>query len=638
MADAQDSKWKDKYLRSLDKLEQKEKSWAEAEDLLRRSVGRLAHTGYGMDRSLDRQLDRVRDAIRGKRDPGTLERLVREASETAAQVQEQSQKSSTETAQSLIGLVSGLSLKGTPKKKAERLKKQLESADSLERLQPLLNDLTGLLAAAGPAPAAQPHTAESHGTKQGPADSAANTEPTKRTGLLGRLMGSRHEEPAAAAATPAPPPTAASSTGTADALEQLFDRMKGGGPWAERLTELRHLAATCHNESDCLQLMEQAAAVLSEIVETAEAAGPGARTLVESLPSAGDALLELMEKIEIPAHLQERLGVVKNTLAQAVTPQQVQLAIQSIADLMGAIRHDILDEKKDLERFLEGVTSRIQTLSQHVADLGSNRNESQQSHSDFQRDFQGHMEGIRTQMREEDDIEALKHAIEQSLDAIEDSMSDYVEREEHLAKEAQDRIEDLSSRLHDMQHEAFLLQKKMQEQRDIALKDPLTGVFNRLAFEERIEEEYQRWSRYGEPLSLLVLDIDHFKRVNDTFGHLAGDKALKAVALRMLQNVREVDIVARYGGEEFVVIMPNTASEPAYKVAEKLRSTIAAAGFHYRKKPVHITVSCGLASFREGDAPVDVFRRADDALYGAKQSGRNRTHREDEAAPTQNDN
>jgi diguanylate cyclase len=172
----------------------------------------------------------------------------------------------------------------------------------------------------------------------------------------------------------------------------------------------------------------------------------------------------------------------------------------------------------------------------------------------------------------------------------------------------------------------------MQEQRDIALKDPLTGVFNRLAFEERIEEEFQRWNRYGNPLSLLVLDIDHFKQVNDTFGHLAGDKALKAVALRLLQNVREVDIVARYGGEEFVVIMPNTDSEAAYRVAEKLRSVIAGAGFHYRNQPVRITVSCGLAGFREGDTAEDAFRRADDALYGAKQAGRNRTHREDEAA------
>ncbi len=621
---AQNDNWKDKYLRSLDKLEQKEKAWSEAEDLLRRSLGRLAHTGYGLDRSLDRQLDRVRDAIRGQRDPSTLERLAREASETAAEVQEQSQQNSIETAASLAAMIDGLNLAGTSKKKAQRLKKQLESADSMERLQPLFAAFAELLPKS--APEATP-TAQADG-------SAPTVEPPKRTGFLGRLMGSRQEEPAppptVAEADTAPEPESTGGVGSARTIELLLDRLHSEGHWAGRLTELRQRAAACHDENDRLELMEQAAAILSEILQTAEAAGPDARTVVESLPSAGEALIELMEHIEIPNHLQERLGVIKNGLAQAVTPQQVRLSIQSIADLMAAIRRDILEEKKELEQFLEGVTTRVQTLSQHVADLGNNRDASQQSRSDFQRDFQDHMDGIRTHMREEHDIQRLKQAIEHSLDAIEDSMNDYVEREEHLAKEAREKIDDLSSRLHDMKNEAFMLQKKMQEQRDIALKDPLTGVFNRLAFEERIEEEYQRWRRYGEPLSLAVLDIDHFKKVNDTFGHLAGDKALKAVALRLLQNIREVDIVARYGGEEFVVIMPNTPMDSAYKVAEKLRSVIAAAGFHYRKQPVNITVSLGLAGFRGDDGPEEVFRRADDALYGAKQAGRNRTHREDE--------
>jgi diguanylate cyclase len=626
MTGAQNDQWKDKYLRSLDKLEQKEKAWAEAEDLLRRSLGRLAHTGYGMDRGLDRQLDRVRDGIRAQRDPATLERLVRETSETAAKVQEQTQKSSVATAQTLSAAIDGLALDKARLKKAQRLKKQLEAADSLARLQPLLDDFSSLLLTAGPAPAPTPL----------PPSPPAGPQPVetehRRPGLLGRLMGSGRNEtrasdpPVPQTASVTPPPQGAR------AVEQLLEQLETTDSWSERLTELRHRAATCHDESDYLDLIQHAAAVLSEVMQVAEAAGPQARTLVETLPSASEALLGLMEKIEIPAHLQERLGVVKNGVARAATAQQVQLAVQSIADLMGAVRHDILDQKKELERFIEGVTSRVQILSQHVADLGSNRDQSRESRDLFHRDFQIHMDGIRAQIRDEDDIEALKQAIEQSLDAIEVSMNDYVDNEERLAREAEEQIADLSSRLHDMKNEAFLLQKKMQEQRDIALKDPLTGVFNRLAFEERIEEEFQRWNRYGNPLSLLVLDIDHFKQVNDTFGHLAGDKALKAVALRLLQNVREVDIVARYGGEEFVVIMPNTDSEAAYRVAEKLRSVIAGAGFHYRNQPVRITVSCGLAGFREGDTAEDAFRRADDALYGAKQAGRNRTHREDEAA------
>jgi diguanylate cyclase len=235
------------------------------------------------------------------------------------------------------------------------------------------------------------------------------------------------------------------------------------------------------------------------------------------------------------------------------------------------------------------------------------------------------MIGIRTRLEQTEDIEALKHTIQEGLDAIENHFADYLRREEELTREAEQRIADLSSRLHDIKYEAFTLQKQMQEQRDRAMKDPLTSVFNRLAFEEHMQREFIRWKRYGDPLSICIIDIDHFKTINDTCGHLAGDKALKAMSVRLLQNVREVDIVCRYGGEEFVVIMPNTAAGPAYHVAEKLRNMINATGFHYNHQPIDITVSCGVASFQQGDDPQSVFQRADDALYTAKKSGRNRT-------------
>jgi diguanylate cyclase len=260
--------------------------------------------------------------------------------------------------------------------------------------------------------------------------------------------------------------------------------------------------------------------------------------------------------------------------------------------------------------------------------MGADHASAGDSRAEFHRSFRDYMAGIRNSMRETHDIALLKQAIEEGLDAIETQMTHYVRREEALTVAAAERIDALSSRLHDIKHEAFLLQQKMQEQRDLAMKDPLTGVFNRLAYEERLDSELQRWRRYQEPLSLVVIDVDHFKRINDTFGHLAGDKALKALSTRLVKNLREVDFVARYGGEEFVVIMPNTGADQAYRVAEKLRSIVAAAGFHYHQQPVNITVSCGVATVREGDDSSSLFQRADDAQYGAKQAGRNRTHRE----------
>ncbi len=611
------NRWKEKYLRNLDKLEQKERTWEQAEDLLRRSVGRLAHIGYGIDRSLDRQLDRVRDAIRAKREAETLERLSREASDTAVKVHEDSDRDEDETLQILASFAANLKLDGPQKRKAAKLHKQLEGAKSLVQAAPVIKQLVTLTGHAGVS------------TTSNDENTQAQTG-LQRGGLLSRLIGGNPNPALVEPPTPAEP--RATPKVSAYALERLLEQVKVGELWADRLTELRQCAATCHNDEEALTLVAEVAAVLSEMAALAQSAGPDAHTIVESLPSAGETLIVLLEKIEIPQHLQDRLGAVKNGLFQARTTKQLQLAVEAIADLLKAIRNEVQEEKLELERFLESVTNRIQTLSEHVAGLSGNQGASEQSRNDFQRSFQDRMDDIRTSMRDEQDIDRLKHAIEHGLDAIEERMGDYVKREEVLSREAKERIEDLSGRLHDMKHEAFLLQQKMLEQREQAMKDPLTGVLNRQAYEEKIEEEYQRWKRYGHPLSLLVVDIDHFKRVNDTFGHLAGDKALKALALRLLQNVREVDVVTRYGGEEFVVIMPDTAVDAAYKVAEKLRSVVASAGFHYRRQPVNITISCGLSGFREGDELNSVFSRADEALYEAKKAGRNRTHREDETS------
>ncbi len=621
MSGNSENRWKEKYLRNLDKLEEKEKTWEQAEDLLRRALGRMAHTGYGIDHALDRQLDRVRDAIRAKREAETLERLSREAGDTAIKAQEDSRRNEDEILLSLAGFAASLKLEGPNKRKAAKLRKQLEGAKSLAHASPLLKQLTALADQAVVSATTNEDTSQTQ------------IEPD-RGGLLSRLLGGRSkpapvEAPASVPAEEPPDKPRAS----AYALERLLEQVKAGEQWSGVLTELRLRATTCRKEEEALALVAEVAAVLSDISAQAQAADPEARTIVEALPSAGDALIVLLEKIEIPEHLQDRLGAIKNGLPQARTPNQILLAIEAIADLLKAIRNEVRKEKQEIERFLEGVTSRIQTLSEHVADLSGNRGESVQSRNEFQRSFRDHMDDIRTSMRDEQDIDCLKHAIEQGLDAIEERMGHYVKREEELTREASDRIEDLSGRLHDMKNEAFLLQQKMLEQREQAMKDPLTGVFNRQAYDEKIEEEYLRWKRYGHPLSILVVDIDYFKRINDTFGHLAGDKALKALALRLLQNVREVDIVTRYGGEEFVVIMPDTPTDKAYLVAEKLRSVVASAGFHYRKQPVNVTVSCGLASFREGDEVNSVFDRADAALYGAKKAGRNRTHKEDEAAP-----
>lgn len=155
----------------------------------------------------------------------------------------------------------------------------------------------------------------------------------------------------------------------------------------------------------------------------------------------------------------------------------------------------------------------------------------------------------------------------------------------------------------------------------LSLTDKLTGLFNRSKIDAAIEREIARSQRFGQPFSLIMLDIDHFKLVNDTYGHQVGDKVLIAVSSVLSDNTRETDILGRWGGEEFIVICPHTDGVGILNLAEGLRLKFEAYDF-----PVveHKTASFGVTTYRNGDQPTEIVRRADEALYAAKNSGRNR--------------
>ncbi|MGH8327821.1 MAG: GGDEF domain-containing protein, partial [Steroidobacteraceae bacterium] len=140
----------------------------------------------------------------------------------------------------------------------------------------------------------------------------------------------------------------------------------------------------------------------------------------------------------------------------------------------------------------------------------------------------------------------------------------------------------------------------------------------------RIQHEFLCWSRDGGPISILTWDIDHFKEVNDSYGHRAGDKVLRIIGQHLAQHVRGTDFVARYGGDEMVMILVGTATDQALATADKIRNSIARIGFHFRNRPVTVTASCGITILRPDDTPDTLFDRADQALFRAKHGGRNR--------------
>lgn len=171
--------------------------------------------------------------------------------------------------------------------------------------------------------------------------------------------------------------------------------------------------------------------------------------------------------------------------------------------------------------------------------------------------------------------------------------------------------------------------KLFSAQTELAMTDGLTGLFNRRTLDQRIAEEVHRARRFQNDLSVLMIDVDHFKQFNDKHGHLLGDHVLKQLARTLRQRVRKVDTLARYGGEEFCVVLVRTSSKRAASVAEKLRAAVAKRIFARIRadRKIKITISIGLASLSEGmEGPRNLIDAADAALYRAKSSGRNRVY------------
>ncbi|MGA9521947.1 MAG: diguanylate cyclase [Myxococcaceae bacterium] len=172
-----------------------------------------------------------------------------------------------------------------------------------------------------------------------------------------------------------------------------------------------------------------------------------------------------------------------------------------------------------------------------------------------------------------------------------------------------------------MRLRTFRLEARLQS---LASTDSLTGALNRRALLAAAEEARRRSERYGEPLSLVMLDIDHFKSFNDTWGHPAGDEVIRAVAQRCTTAARETDLIGRLGGEEFVIVLPHSSGCAAAQMAERLREEIASTPVDIGGHLLNVTVSLGIAQCQPGEALDAWFARADGALYGAKRSGRNR--------------
>ncbi len=335
-------------------------------------------------------------------------------------------------------------------------------------------------------------------------------------------------------------------------------------------------------------------------------------------------LLGLIERLETTIEMGESLVPVRARLDGGVNDEDWVDVLEELADVITSGVCSMRQQRRELEELFEHVAERLSHIQTFVEFAQDDLQASQDSRTDFERSVNDHVAVVRDSVDETADVQSLKQQIQECLDRIGEQLSVFKAREEDRVEEASRQNRRLARRVNDLEFETGALRERCRQQQSRLMLDPLTQVYSRYAYERRAEEECRRAQRYQRPLSFVIWDIDHFKSVNDSYGHRAGDRALRKLAQFVRSRVRESDFLARVGGEEFVILFPDLGLEPASRAVEKLRMRVERAGFNYRGERVPITISCGLTELRPGDDPESVYERADRALYRAKGGGRNR--------------
>lgn len=334
-----------------------------------------------------------------------------------------------------------------------------------------------------------------------------------------------------------------------------------------------------------------------------------------------ETLNHLLNQLSFPESASREVASLRSRIAMELNWYELGPTLDDLASLVISV---VGKGQRDFENFLMELDNRLGRVQDFLSE--SQQHDKRRSGRDLELDrvVREQVSEISLRVSDASDIEELKQSITDHLDRISREMDSFTAEELQRENEKEAELKLLQERLKSMEHETQYIRKRLKEERSKALTDVLTGLPNREAYDERLELELERWKRYRKPATLVVADIDHFKSVNDDYGHLAGDKVLQIMAKEIQRRIRKTDFVARYGGEEFVIILPETDINVAKTVIDKTREMISRLPFHFRDENIQITMSFGMTEFEGELAHSGLFDRADKALYNAKKNNRNR--------------
>jgi diguanylate cyclase len=334
-------------------------------------------------------------------------------------------------------------------------------------------------------------------------------------------------------------------------------------------------------------------------------------------------IVAVLERLSRLPELRPALADLRERSKGSLSPDEFAEGLERVARLVGEQRASLMRERRDIEDLLQQMDVRLAEIASYLASDTADQKCAQTSSQQFDLLVTGEVRSLTNDVQSAQDLSALRNRVRDRLEIIAHHLQDFRTREGARVSAQLDRTQRMRVRVTDLEREIHGLHKSLQEEQSLRMIDALTGIPNRAAYDDRIQHEFMRWQRENSPVSVLAWDIDRFKEINDAYGHSAGDKVLRVIAQHLAHHVRGTDFVARYGGEEFVMILIGTDATQAAQTADKIRTGIENMGFHFHNKPVAVTASCGITTFRGDDTPETIFDRADRALYRAKDSGRN---------------
>ena len=672
--------WKQKYYDQLDQLDKKEKHWAGLESILKKTISRLSLAAEGSHDQVDRHLQDIRAAVKDRINLHRLELILQDLSKLLAKLEEKKVAPDKQVMSVLQDLLENLQLPKKADKQCQQLLKQISRSTDDDKDAVLSQVIRLLKSVLEAEPRAEQKKAGFFEKLLGSSDSqmsgvnvaaivqvlnhtlqllpwpdalledsrklvktisASDSEKaiSNNLALVEKLLQRWRQLPLAEASLTVSEPSAAellnldgepeASAGIdtiigqrdffCDLLHKLDEPLLSE-PLRQQLQQSAQQVALEH------QLAELSDELVAHLRQSnSRATGPGALPAPASddQPSSQELLIRLLEQLIVPLDMQPDVDVMKQRLEGVIAGTEWKLVLKDVASLINAIRSQMQQEKHEFENFLQQLTDRLLEMDDFLR-IESESNDAAEKHGQaFDIRVKGQVQDIRDDVGQATSLEQLKGHVERRLDEMAAHIQSYRELENNRLQEAQKNVDDMQSRMSSMEQETDKLKQIIVKKNRQALVDVLTEIPNRLAYEQKVEEEIARWNRFNKPLTLVMWDVDLFKKVNDTYGHKAGDKVLKTIAQLLNSRIRDTDFLARYGGEEFVMLLPGTDEQETLQLADELRSKVEDCGFHYHGERVVITASCGISGFRDQDTLAQVFERADKALYQAKKNGRN---------------